>query len=762
MSKFNSILFALFFLIAFQLKAQPPCDFTLTPPNGPYSITCTNTMVILNVAPASLSYTWTSLSDPPQNGTTVTFTNTGSYTVSASGTGCTSNSQTFAIVMNTIAPTTTVSPNSQAITCNSTSAVTFSGTCSNPTINMQHDWFSPINPPPFGPPIATSNNTLSILSGAVPPGVYTLQTTNLVTGCKTSKTVTVTSLSAFPTFAVGSTTDFSIGCVPLNSTTISIINALSTQTPPATCSYTFLAPSFTGVVTPSVVLGNNNSTVTTIPGTWTVIVQDNSNFCRSYLSIPILQNTVAPHVVANILTQTLTCYNPTLLATGSSTTQFTQVTWNVPSTPPTLSTPTVIVGDPANGPNTSTTSLTYANFTVVATNTNNACQSTSVMTINQNFKPPISSPTISIATPTAIYCKVSTAPVILTTGSSTTTSGGGPSAFVANPCWDGPSPQTTICGTSNYSCYVPGVYTLSVIDNYNGCPGSGTVNVLDRTQPPVLTNPVSTSTLDCAANQATLSMAITGTNTGGMRYLITNYPIGSSFSPTNAITITLNPDLSGTTSPSVAVSLLGTYIFVATNTLTGCNATGTVVVGAGGLNASFEANPSTGYAPLTVNFFNNTSSSFGTTSITTVWSYGNGNVKTVTTTAQTSETYLAPGSYTAMIIATKGSCVDTAFQVIKVDIPSKMEVPNVFTPNGDGSNDVFFLKVANLKEVTAIIHDRWGNKVYETTSTTGNIAWDGKNFAGAECSSGVYFYTIKATGKDDKEYEQKGNVSLFR
>ncbi len=748
-------------LLSTVLKAQPPCAFTLTP-TGPFSITCTNTLILVTVAPANLSYTWTSLSEPPQNGTSASFTNTGTYTIAATGTGCSGSTQTFAVVMNTVVPSTTVSPTSQAIDCNTTSAVTFSGTCSNPTINMQHDWYSPINPLPAGPPIATTNNTLSILSGNIPPGVYTLQTTNLVTGCKTIKTITVTSLSAYPTFSIGSTTNYSVGCVPLNSTTISIINALSTQTPAGVCSFTFLPPGFGGVVTPSIVLGTNNSTATTLPGTWTVIVQDNSNFCRSILTVPIIQNTVAPNVTASVTTATLTCYNPTVLATGSSTTPFTSVTWNVPSVPPNLSTPTVVIGIPANGPNTSTNSLTYATYTVVATNSNNACQSTSVVVINQNFKPPVSSPTISIATPTAIYCKAAVAPVVLTTGNSTTTSGGGPSAFVANPCWSGPSPQTPTCGPSSYSCYVTGVYTLSVIDNYNGCPGSGTVFVADRTQPPVITNPVNSSTLDCAASAATLNLALTGTMTGGVRYLITSYPLGSSFSPTSAITVNLNPDLSGTSSNSIGVSLTGQYVWVVTNTLTGCSATGTVNVVAGGLNADLDASPPTGYAPLTVSFFNNTSSSFGTSSITSVWSFGNGSVLTTSSTAATSALYSNPGTYTVMLIATKGTCVDTAYRTVKVDAPSKMEVPNVFTPNGDGSNDVFFMKVANLKNISAVILDRWGGKVYETTSTTGNIAWDGKNFAGVECAAGVYFYIIKATGKDEVEYEQKGSVSLFR
>ncbi|MDO8998115.1 MAG: gliding motility-associated C-terminal domain-containing protein, partial [Bacteroidota bacterium] len=93
---------------------------------------------------------------------------------------------------------------------------------------------------------------------------------------------------------------------------------------------------------------------------------------------------------------------------------------------------------------------------------------------------------------------------------------------------------------------------------------------------------------------------------------------------------------------------------------------------------------------------------------------------------------------------------------------SKLEVPNVFTPNGDGSNDVFFLKVANISEINAVIFDRWGNKVYESTSTTGNIAWDGKNMSGKELPVGTYFYIIKGKGKDGTEYDTKGNVSLYR
>jgi gliding motility-associated-like protein len=91
-----------------------------------------------------------------------------------------------------------------------------------------------------------------------------------------------------------------------------------------------------------------------------------------------------------------------------------------------------------------------------------------------------------------------------------------------------------------------------------------------------------------------------------------------------------------------------------------------------------------------------------------------------------------------------------------------MEVPNIFSPNKDGVNDFFRLVASNLAEVSVVIYDRWGNKVYETESATGNFAWDGKNLQGKDCAPGVYFYIINAKGKDDKPYEKKGNVTLVR
>ena len=93
---------------------------------------------------------------------------------------------------------------------------------------------------------------------------------------------------------------------------------------------------------------------------------------------------------------------------------------------------------------------------------------------------------------------------------------------------------------------------------------------------------------------------------------------------------------------------------------------------------------------------------------------------------------------------------------------SSLVVPNIFSPNGDGINDVYFLTTTNMSEVTFIIHDRWGHLVYELTSRSGNVLWDGKAQTGAEAAEGVYFYTLVGTGSDGDKYDQKGTITLVR
>jgi gliding motility-associated-like protein len=144
-----------------------------------------------------------------------------------------------------------------------------------------------------------------------------------------------------------------------------------------------------------------------------------------------------------------------------------------------------------------------------------------------------------------------------------------------------------------------------------------------------------------------------------------------------------------------------------------------------------------------------------------VWSFGNGITNTVSTRAPRSVVYNQPGTYTVTLYVAKGNCLESIRKVIQVDLPSSLTVPNVFTPNGDGVNDVYFLKGNSLSEVSLVIYDRWGHLVYKLEND-GNVAWDGKNQQGQDMAEGTYYYILTAKGKDGQSYDEKGTISLFR
>ncbi len=86
-------------------------------------------------------------------------------------------------------------------------------------------------------------------------------------------------------------------------------------------------------------------------------------------------------------------------------------------------------------------------------------------------------------------------------------------------------------------------------------------------------------------------------------------------------------------------------------------------------------------------------------------------------------------------------------------------VPNAFSPNGDGNNDVLFVRGQNIKELHFSVYDRWGEKVFETSSI--NEGWDG-TFNGEKMESAVFAYYLTVTYNDGKTAEKKGNVSLVK
>lgn len=92
---------------------------------------------------------------------------------------------------------------------------------------------------------------------------------------------------------------------------------------------------------------------------------------------------------------------------------------------------------------------------------------------------------------------------------------------------------------------------------------------------------------------------------------------------------------------------------------------------------------------------------------------------------------------------------------------SLLEMPNAFSPNGDGINDIYKAKDnhKSILDFHAYIFNRWGQKLYEWTDINGG--WDG-TYHGKPVKPGVYFVLVKARGADGTKYNIKRDVNLLR
>lgn len=130
------------------------------------------------------------------------------------------------------------------------------------------------------------------------------------------------------------------------------------------------------------------------------------------------------------------------------------------------------------------------------------------------------------------------------------------------------------------------------------------------------------------------------------------------------------------------------------------------------------------------------------------------------TGARTSDiNVVTPGDYWVRV--TVGGCTSTDSITVKQDC--YIDVPNAFTPNGDGVNDYFLprpLLAKGLTSFTMSVYNRWGQLIFETDRIEGR-GWDGR-YNGKEQPDGVYVYMIEAKFKDGQIEKRQGNVTLLR
>jgi PKD repeat protein len=184
------------------------------------------------------------------------------------------------------------------------------------------------------------------------------------------------------------------------------------------------------------------------------------------------------------------------------------------------------------------------------------------------------------------------------------------------------------------------------------------------------------------------------------------------------------------------------------------------------VKADFSVDPQKGEAPLTVDFTDKS-----VRGDTYKWEFGDGKDSISDLANPAPHIYYKPGEYSVKLTITSVlGCTDSMrFDKIVVD-PSELNIPNVFTPDGDGLNDNFMVESKSLRLISMEVFSRSGVKVYgfygegemlrEWTGWNGNV-----NNSSIKATPGVYFYIIRAFGWDNVDYNGKqyrGFVYLYR
>ena len=92
--------------------------------------------------------------------------------------------------------------------------------------------------------------------------------------------------------------------------------------------------------------------------------------------------------------------------------------------------------------------------------------------------------------------------------------------------------------------------------------------------------------------------------------------------------------------------------------------------------------------------------------------------------------------------------------------PLIIYVPNSFTPNGDGTNDVFKIEIIGGTVQNGFIMNRWGNQI--ASFTANNICWDGKNLKNELVENGIYTYVFNYSSDEDVRGERRGFVAVVK
>ncbi len=406
---------------------------------------------------------------------------------------------------------------------------------------------------------------------------------------------------------------------------------------------------------------------------------------------------------------------------------------------------------------------------------NGACANdTATVTVTVNPKP-----TASIAG-NVIICAGSSTTLNASGGSSYSWSNGASTASISV------SPTTTTAYTVNVSngpCSDTATVTVSVnpmpvasiTGNATICAGSATMLTANggsgtfsyswnngSTSQSISVSPSATTTYTVLINAGSCNDTASFTVTVNALPSVI-LPLVSNICKGELVTLTASGNAAsyswstGATGASISVSPTVTTTYTVSGTNGGCSSTAAITVILHSVSAAFTATPEKGPSALHVQFSNNS-----VNGVTYHWELGDGDTSNL---FQPQHIYKNPGTYTIKLTVTNSyGCTDVYYSTVTVeDIPS-LYVPNAFTPDGDGLNDLFAAKGVNIDPAcfSMWIFDRWGNEIYRTGDL--NEGWDGRAKDGKDIAQmDVYVWKISYRELDSLQPKKIiGHVSLIK
>ncbi len=337
--------------------------------------------------------------------------------------------------------------------------------------------------------------------------------------------------------------------------------------------------------------------------------------------------------------------------------------------------------------------------------------------------------------PTPIKIKSSTVNALCgaSDGSILATASGGTGSNYTYSWTNGSAPlsSTVSDSTSRISGLIPGTYYVTVTEN-NGCVDTAIVTVKNS---PVLIFSVGPNASICPGDTARLlasgAIGYNWTPALGLSSPIVSTPLAFPAATTRY-------QVTGTAGSCTGTDSILVTVYNPPKAITGKD---TVIVS--GTSVTLSASGGSGYLWTT-------SSSQASSSLSSSNTSGPVASPTVTTT------------YIVVVTDSNGcKALDSVTVFVDNDLCSANAVylPSAFSPNGDGENDLLYVRGICIQDLTFIVFDRWGEKVFETTSL--NTPWDG-TFRGQKLNQAVFAWSLSATLYNGATISKKGNVTLLR